>query len=131
MSGSNMRNRTASYGTKGVPAAANVPGARDGSISWTDSSGNLWLFGGGDSSGSGYLLNDLWRYDPCTNQWTWMSGADTEGQAPVYGTKGTPSAANVPGARDGSISWTDSSGNLWLFGGYGYRGIAMSIIMVS
>ena len=54
-------------------------------------------------------------------EWTWMSGADTDGQAPVYGTQGTPSAANVPGARGAGISWADSSGNLWLFGGYGYH----------
>ena len=49
-----------------------------------------------------------------------MSGANTTGQIGVYGTKGVPAAANVPGARTGSISWKDSSGNLWLFGGYGY-----------
>ena len=36
------------YGTKGVPAAANVPVARESGISWTDDSGNLWLFGGLD-----------------------------------------------------------------------------------
>ena len=34
------------YGTKGVPAAGNVPGARDYAVAWADSSGNLWLFGG-------------------------------------------------------------------------------------
>ncbi len=71
------------------------------SISWTDSHGNLWLFGGygyGSTTSSGYL-NDLWRYDPATNQWTWMSGANTIDQVGVYGTKGVPAAANVPGAR--------------------------------
>jgi len=26
----------------------------------------------------------------------------------------------VPGARNSISSWIDSSGNLWLFGGYGY-----------
>jgi hypothetical protein len=31
-----------------------------------------------------------------------------------------PSAGNVPGARYSANSWIDSSGNLWLFGGYGY-----------
>ena len=46
-----------------------------------------------------------------------MSGANTTGQVGVYGTKGVPDAANVPGAREESISWTDSHGNLWLFGG--------------
>jgi len=26
----------------------------------------------------------------------------------------------VPGARSSFSSWIDSSGNMWLFGGYGY-----------
>lgn len=26
----------------------------------------------------------------------------------------------MPGAREGAAAWTDNSGNLWLFGGYGY-----------
>jgi hypothetical protein len=45
---------------------SNVPGARYVAISWTDGSGNLWLFGGQgyDSSGSDGYLNDLWEYVP-------------------------------------------------------------------
>ena len=122
MSGSNTGNQSGAYGTKGVPGAGNMPGARAGSISWTDNSGNLWLFGGEgkDSAGNNGRLNDLWRYDSGTNVWTWMSGSNTSNQAGVYGTKGVPGAANVPGSRDGSISWTDGEGNLWLFGGNGY-----------
>ena len=77
------------------------PGARDESISWTDSHGNLWLFGGnGKAAHTSGRLNDLWRYDPATNQWTWMSGSNTINQVGVYGTKGVPDAANVPGARN-------------------------------
>jgi len=34
------------YGTKGVVAAGNIPGARSRSVSWTDAAGDLWLFGG-------------------------------------------------------------------------------------
>jgi N-acetylneuraminic acid mutarotase len=41
----------------------------------------------------------------------------------VYGARGTASASNVPGARYSASSWIDSSGNLWLFGGYGYDSI--------
>jgi hypothetical protein len=40
-----------------------TPGARDNPISWTDTSGNVWLFGGfgfGASSSQGGDLNDLW-----------------------------------------------------------------------
>ena len=56
---------------------------------------------------------------PAYAQWTWMSGSNTISQTGIYGTKGMPDAANVPGAREDSISWTDGAGNLWLFGGYG------------
>ena len=54
------------YGTEGMPAPANIPGARWDAISWTDSSGNFWLFGGGgyDVNGTDDLLNDLWKFTP-------------------------------------------------------------------
>jgi len=119
ISGSNTRNQSGTYGTKGTPAGTNIPGARYGSISWIDSSDNLWLFGGyGYSHSSTGYLNDLWKYDG-TN-WTWVSGSDTVKQYGTYGTKGIPAGTNIPGARCNSISWIDTSGNLWLFGGEGY-----------
>jgi hypothetical protein len=88
-------------------------------VTWTDSSGNLWLFGGHseDSTSSIRELNDLWKFDG-TN-WTWVSGSETFSALGVYGTNGTASPTNVPGARDAGVSWIDSSGNLWLFGGSG------------
>jgi hypothetical protein len=113
MSGSNSGNQSGVYGTKGVPAAGTVPGARSSAVTWTDSSGNLWLFGGFANNS----FNDLWKYTPSTGEWTWMSGSNTPNQPGVYGTKGVPAAGNVPGARDSGVSWTDASGNLWLFGG--------------
>ena len=117
----NMINRPSIYGIRGVAAPANKPGGRNNSVSWTDASGNLWLFGGigqtsSPTSGGGEL-NDLWKYTPLTNQWTWIGGDTTARQPSVYGTKGVPSSANKPGARKGAVSWTDASGNLWLFGG--------------
>jgi N-acetylneuraminic acid mutarotase len=120
--GADKINSNGVYGTQGAAATGNVPGARSGSVSWTDSAGNLWLFGGGglDSAGNSGSLNDLWRYSPATGQWTWVSGSNTINATGVYGTKGMPAAGNVPGAREGSVSWTDSAGNLWLFGGGGY-----------
>ena len=110
------------YGTKTSPAVANVVGSRQGSLSWKDASGNLWLFGGfgrDKNSSTGYL-NDLWKYNPTTNLWTWMKGSEFIRQGSVYGTKGTPSLNNTPGARAYSVTWTDANGDLWLFGGYGY-----------
>lgn len=129
ISGSDTINQTGNYGTKGTPASSNVPGARRGAISWIDSSGNLWLFGGWayDSTGSFGLINDLWKFDG--NNWTWVSGSNTHNQSGTYGTKGVPDATNVPGARTWAVSWMDSSGNLWLFGGVGYdsAGIATEL----
>lgn len=54
------------------------------------------------------------------SQWTWIKGDSIAYQSGVYGTQGTPSAANKPGSREYSVSWKDGIGNLWLFGGYGW-----------
>ena len=115
------------YGTLGQPAAGNVPGGRFGANGWTDSKGNLWLFGGWgceSDATNGFpescSYNDLWEFNPSTSEWAWMGGSDSTDQPGVYGALGTPSAANVPGGRENAASWTDSKGNFWLFGGYGY-----------
>jgi N-acetylneuraminic acid mutarotase len=116
------------YGTLGTAAAGNVPGSRVGASSWTDNSGHLWLFGGNgfDANQNDTDLNDLWEFNPSTSEWAWMGGSSTgtlvgngDGRPGVYGTLGTPAAGNVPGGRSGATSWTDSSGNFWLFGGVG------------
>jgi len=142
VSGSSTVNQVATYGTKGVPATANVPGARWSPAAWTDTdtSGNtrLWLFGGHgyDSTGIG-TLGDLWEFTPnqggtSQNQWTWMKGPNAVNQAGVYGLAPTPiiwpygaegitgNPPNSPGARWGAGYWVDQSGQFWLFGGEGY-----------
>src|SRR5882762_3860435 len=120
ISGSTTVNQTGNYGTLGTPAASNVPGARQASMSWIDGSGNFWLFGGFDldSQGNPAALNDLWEFK--AGVWTWMSGANVINQTGVYGIQGVASATNVPGARWSSGAWTDLSGNFWIFGGEGY-----------
>jgi hypothetical protein len=109
------------YGTLRTPSAGNVPGGRSSATTWTDSSGNLWLFGGEgfDSTGTSGSLGDLWKFNLSTNEWVWMSGGDTINQSGVYGTLGIPAAGNVPSSRYGTSNWTDGSGHLWLFGGFG------------
>jgi N-acetylneuraminic acid mutarotase len=116
------------YGTFGMPAIGNIPGSRYNASSWTNNSGHLWLFGGYgyDANGEPGYLDDLWEFNPSTNEWAWMGGSKTVGnsnpggQPGVYGTLGTPAAGNVPGSRAWASSWTDGSGNLWLFGGWGF-----------
>jgi N-acetylneuraminic acid mutarotase len=122
ISGGNANNAAGVYGTQGTAAAGNVPGARYAASSWIDSSGNLWLFGGVGYDAAGVVgnLNDLWRYSPTTNEWTWINGGSGDNAAGVYGTQATAAATNVPGARYSASSWIDASGDLWLFGGYGY-----------
>ena len=73
MGGSNLANQPATYGTVGVPSAANIPGPRGGGVARIDASGNVWLFGGlgGDSTGAYGFLNDLWEYSG--GLWTWVS----------------------------------------------------------
>jgi hypothetical protein len=120
MGGASVPGQKGIYGTLGVAAPGNVPGARGWSVSWTDAAGNFWLFGGQgyDSRGKKGYLNDLWKYSK--GEWTWMGGSNVNGQGGTYGTQGTAAAGNAPGARDGPVGWTDAAGNFWLFGGEGF-----------
>ena len=119
VSGANAINRPGTYGTQGTAAAANTPGARYGAVTWTDASGDLWLFGGitAPTSTSDTYFNDLWKFSK--GQWIWVKGSNTDNQPGVYGTLGLPGPNNNPGGRSNAVSWIDSSGNLWLFGGAG------------
>lgn len=104
------------YGTATIPAAANVPGARRSSHTWIDKSGFLWLYGGEgyDAASNFGALNDLWKYNTATNQWTWMKGTNAKNQLPVYGTQNILSSTNRPGGMISGATWTDSTGNFWI-----------------
>jgi N-acetylneuraminic acid mutarotase len=120
VSGSNVVSQPGNYGTLGLAALTNIPGARHHAVSWIDQSGNFWLFGGVgyDSNGNYSTLNDLWEYS--AGQWTWVNGSETINAIGAYGIKGTAASSNVPGARSAGVAWQDASGNFWLFGGGGY-----------
>ncbi|QLH46954.1 MAG: hypothetical protein HWD58_15795 [Bacteroidota bacterium] len=61
-------------------------------------------------------LNDLWRYEPDSNIWTWMKGPQiVTNSAGSYGTLGVPAASNNPPAHAlTSHAWTDKDNNLWM-----------------
>ena len=117
--GSNLIDQAGTYGVEGTAAAGDIPPGRYGGVSWTDNSGNFWLFGGiaALTSTTDEAFNDLWEYS--AGHWTWTGGSNGFNQAGVYGTEGTPAAGNVPGARFAAASWKDGTGNFWLFGGLG------------
>jgi hypothetical protein len=122
VSGTNLANQEGVYGTQGTAAAGNIPSGRSDADCWIDGSGHFWFFGGTHLHANDNVnANDLWEYDPTANLWTWMGGisADTYVLYGIYGTQGVPALGNFPGGRSMSQAWTDSSGNLWLFGGTG------------
>jgi hypothetical protein len=119
VSGAKTGNQAGTYGTQGTAAAGNVPPGRQASVAWIDNLGNFWMFGGFTSGTNGF--NDLWKFDPVATQWTWVSGSKGATSTPGnYGTQGIAASTNVPGARWISAAWSDTHGNLWLFGGQGF-----------
>jgi len=120
--GSDSANAAGVYGTQHAGGAGNGPGARALAVSWTDHSGNFWLFGGYGYAQGGALgnLNDLWEYQLSSGVWTWIGGSSSTAAAGTYGLQGVPAGSNFPGAREQAAGWLDSSGNFWLFGGFGF-----------
>jgi hypothetical protein len=66
VSGDKKIDEKGEYGDRGVAEGTNKPGARYDAVGWTDTDGNLWLFGGFgyDRHGAEGYLNDLWKYEP-------------------------------------------------------------------
>jgi hypothetical protein len=96
------------------PAVTHRPPARFNPMGWTDNAGNLWLFGGDYNNGNnagliGNNLNDLWKYNVTTNEWTLVRGlvsptTNAGFNVPgVYGTLGVTAAGNQPGGRRGGL----------------------------
>ncbi|WP_367897699.1 Kelch repeat-containing protein [Leptospira sp. WS58.C1] len=102
------------WGTVNVPAVSNIPSSRGKSISWVDSSDNLWLFGGSSYDGE---FNDLWKFDG-TN-WTWKGGSNSANQTGIYGKKNIAGSQNRIGSRGNGIGGKLPNGRIWIFGGFG------------
>lgn len=109
-----------SYGTQGISSSTNHPPPMYEPCEWTDLNGNFWLYGGLKPGCIGFCVyNDLWKYNPVINEWTWMKGTgipnDSIGN---YGIQGVATMSNQPPCLSwGTKSWTDLNGNLWMFGG--------------
>jgi hypothetical protein len=115
---------------EGLGGYGPTPPGRLGAATWTDASGNFWLFGGSDGNN---FLCDLWKYDHSAltpsnytiKEGTWTlvgSGCTSLDQAGKY------TGTMLPGSRTNPVTWTDASGNLWLFGGYGYDGQSPAVL---
>jgi len=120
MSGDNARNVTSgTYGTAGVAALTNVPTHRKYPASWTDSSGNFYIFGGQTGTTLAWM-NDLWKWDG-TN-WTFLIGntGSSTTQYGTYGSLGVRAATNRPPGRNSPMfGFNPVSGVAYVFGGEG------------
>jgi hypothetical protein len=117
MTGDSIFHQPANFGIQGVPSPTNKPSNVYEGCEWVDNSGNFWIYGGCSSTYG--VLADMWKFDPSTNEWTWMNGPGGFGGVRVCGIKGVAAATNHPGPRGwGMLSWLDTTGNFWMFGGY-------------
>ncbi len=96
-----------------MSSATNEPGARSGAMGWVDLEGALCFFGG---LGAG-VFDDVWRYTPGNNQWTWIKGSSKAAAPAIYGTIHTGAVPNTPGARQLGAVGRDASGDPFVFGG--------------
>jgi hypothetical protein len=94
-----------------------VPGLRNSAATWTGPNGNVWLFGGANLSAFHSNYNDMWMFNPTTNDWTMVNGTGST----HYGTLGVADGANLPEARISATTWTDKNGNFWMFGGFAWN----------
>ena len=114
LKGPSAANDTGLAGTKCIPAVELEPRAlMENRACWTRACDNFVCFGGGNTS----VYNDLWNYNAMTNSWSVINGSLLPNQPSNYGTKLVSSPSNMPSSRAGSLGWTDSLGNFWMFGG--------------
>src|SRR5438045_1307003 len=86
--GDSTYNSVAVRGALGVASASYNPGARYEAMTFTDSQNNFWLYGGQLNDGAAHWYSDLWKYNPVTNEWTWVKGPAAYDQPAISGTIG-------------------------------------------
>lgn len=107
------------YGIQGIPSVNNTPPSLYEPCEWIDSQGNFWLFGGFHVHFPvASDMNDLWKFNPSTLEWTWVKGSAIPDHLGYYGTQGVSSPLNLPSCKGwGAPTWVDSNDNLWVYGG--------------
>ncbi len=118
ISGANVANDTSKSSGQCLTSPTDAPAARyESRACWIRPCDNFELFGGIDTGGASGSYNDLWNYSVTNDRWTLINGNLHSGLPGAYGTKGVSSSGNLPPRRYGAISWKDTSGYLWMFGG--------------
>jgi PKD repeat protein len=106
------------YGTQGIPASTNTPGSRIAYAHWRDASGNFWLMNGSTRGLGSRDHNDVWQYNPVTNEWTWMAGSQVDDDPGSYNSFCDYSSANAPAARsEDKATYKDGQNRIWTFAG--------------
>ncbi len=82
---------------------------------WVDNCDNMYFFGGGNFCTMSPVYNDIWRYNPNTNCFTYLKGSTTN---EVPGVQNVFSSANIPPVSAGAQSWANEKG-FYLYGGQG------------
>jgi len=131
MDGANAADQKGTFSAPPPPPPAfdtDSPGGRKYPATWTDLSGNLWLFGGfGFTYPPGFTppiteLDDMWEYTGTQNYFGSYNNIWTNPVPP-----GTPGS---PEARTGAVTWTlPSTGDLYMFGGEDGASFFMSNIL--
>ncbi len=121
MKGSNMPNATATYGTLGIEDPANNPSGRWSATRWKGVDGKFYVFGGQStfSSANANNHNDVWQYNPATNNWAWISGDNVSNTAGTYNMQCDPQSNTFPSARyeNHTAQTVSCSETFWSFGG--------------
>jgi gliding motility-associated-like protein len=90
------------------------------SASCSDPTGRFWQFGGRDYF-SATAWNDLWVYNPYNAQFSCVKGIGNGVSPTQFGTMQQGISSNMPPERYAGAGWSDLAGNVWMFGGSGYR----------
>ena len=123
LGGSTSHTSQGSYRVSNTP---DWPRSRYRARGWFDKDGNYWIFGGlfFDGSNAPYPLNDMWKYNVTSGQWTCETGDCNQLHMPnqqsgVYPSSvGQTSVNYKPRARADYGYWLDREGNFWLYAGF-------------